>query len=65
MGPRLERFYADLLFEVGLHARTGGTAEGVGVVVKRVGLAHNVEGAATIPLPRLTRAERETTTWDQ
>lgn len=65
MGSRLERFYADVLFELGVHARMGGTAEGAGAVVKRVGLAHAVEAASIIPLPRLTREERAHLTWDR
>lgn len=56
----LERFYRDVIFELGEFAqRRKSTAQGAAVVVKRVALAHGIPGAAELPLPRLTRAELE------
>jgi hypothetical protein len=56
----LERFYLDVLWELGEFARRkSATAIGAAAVVKRVGLSHGVRGAESAPLPRLTRAERE------
>lgn len=52
-----ERFYSDLVFELGEHARSGGTAIGAAVVAKRVALAHGVAAADRVPLPRMNRAE--------
>lgn len=52
------RFYSDLLYELGEHAARGGTAYGAAVVARRVALAHGVERADVVPLPRPTRAER-------
>ena len=56
----LERFYRDLLYELGefSHRRTA-TAIGAAVVAKRVAVAYGIEAAARLPLPRLSRAERE------
>ena len=56
----LERFYADLWWELDqfVHGPRP-TAAGVAVVVKRVDLAHGVRLAEDLPLPRLTRGERE------
>ena len=54
----VDRLYSDLLFELGEFARAGGTAVGAAAVVKRVALAHGVEAAARLPLPRLNRAEQ-------
>lgn len=57
---QLNRFYADLLHELGEFARRpSATAIGAAVVVKRVAQAHGVESAERLPLPRLNRAERE------
>jgi hypothetical protein len=56
----LERFYSDLLYELGEFARRpSATAIGAAVVVKRVAKAHGVEVAERLPLPRFTRAERQ------
>jgi len=56
----LERFYADVLFELGEFARRpSATAIGAAVVVKRVAKAHGLEVADRLPLPRFNRAERE------
>ena len=56
----LDQFYRDLLFELGefVQRRTA-TAVGAAVVVKRVAVAHGIEVAGRLPLPRLSRAERE------
>lgn len=62
--PALERFYADLLWELDLFVRRpAATATGAAVVVKRVALAHGVRVAELLPLPRLTREEREQRAW--
>jgi hypothetical protein len=58
----LLEFYRDLVFELGEHARRGGTAVGAAAVVKRVGIAYGLE-VERLPLPRLTRAEREDIGW--
>jgi len=56
----LDAFYRDLLFELGeFGRRRTATALGAAVVVKRVGLAHDISAASRLPLPRLNRAERE------
>jgi hypothetical protein len=54
----LEKFYRDVLWEVGQHAYRGGTAVGAGAVVKRVGVAWGLD-VLRIPLPRLSRRQRE------
>jgi len=56
----LERFYADLWWELGefIHGRRA-TAAGAAVIVKRVARAQGVRVAEDLPLPRLTRAERK------
>ena len=51
-------FYHQLLFELGEHARRGGTAYGAAVVAKRVALTFGVGDAEQLPLPRPTRFER-------
>jgi hypothetical protein len=53
----LDRFYSDVLHELGLLAQRGGSATGAAAVVKRVALAHGVAAADCVPLPRLNRAE--------
>jgi hypothetical protein len=53
----VDRFYSDLVFELGEHARSGGTAIGAAAVAKRVALAHGVASAGRVPLPRFNRAE--------
>lgn len=56
----LEAFYSDLLHELDeLIRRPTATAPGFGVILKRVGRAHGVEKADRLPLPRLSREERE------
>lgn len=59
----LERFYRDLLYELGefAHRRTA-TAVGAAVVAKRVAVAYGIEAANRLLLPRLCRAEREEAT---
>lgn len=52
-------FYRDLLYELGEHARRGGTAYGAGAVAKRVATSYGVEGVERLALPRPTRLERE------
>jgi hypothetical protein len=55
-----ERFYRDVLYELGEFARRpGATAVGAAVVVKRVAKAHGLELADRLPLPRFNRAELE------
>ena len=57
---RIDRFYADLLHELGEFARRpSATAVGAAVVVKRVAQVHGVSAADRLPLPRFNRAERE------
>ena len=53
----VDRFYRDVLHELGELAQRGGTATGAAVVVKRVALTHGVASAEHSPLPRLNRAE--------
>jgi hypothetical protein len=56
----LERFYRDVLYELGEFARRpSATAIGAAVVVKRVARAHGLEIADLVPLPRFSRGERE------
>lgn len=56
----LDAFYRDLLWELGEFARRpSATAIGAAAVVKRVAKAHGIEVADRLPLPRFTRAERE------
>jgi hypothetical protein len=56
----LDRFYSDLLHELGEFARRpSATAIGAAVVVKRVAQAHGIGAADRLPLPRFNRAERE------
>ncbi len=56
----LEDFYQDLIWELGeFGRRRGATALGAAVVVKRVAKRHGIEVAERLPLPRLTRGERE------
>jgi hypothetical protein len=56
----LERFYRDLLHELAeFGQRRTATALGAAVVAKRVAVAYGIEGASRLPLPRLSRAERE------
>lgn len=52
-----DRFYSDLLYELGELAARGGTATGAAAVAKRVALAHGLASAERHPLPRLTRAQ--------
>jgi len=60
VSAELERFYADVFWELGVFIRgPEPTAAGAAVVVKRVAKAHGVRIADDLPLPRLTRAERE------
>ena len=58
VGEALEAFVRDAVYELGEHARRGGTAYGAAVVLRRVGRGHGVPDSAGIPLPRPTRAER-------
>jgi hypothetical protein len=56
----LDRFYRDLLYELGEFAlRPGSTAIGAAVVVKRVAKTYGIDSADRLPLPRYSRAERE------
>lgn len=58
-GGALDAFYRDLIWELGEHARKGGTAIGAAAVVKRVGVAHGIAAAGRVPLPRWSRSEFE------
>jgi hypothetical protein len=53
-----EAFYRDVFHELDefIHRRTA-TAAGAAVAVKRVAMAHGLEVADRLPLPRLNRAE--------
>lgn len=53
-------FYRELVYELGEHARRGGTAYGAAVVAKRVALSFGIRSAARVQLPRPNRFERET-----
>ena len=56
----LDRFYRDLLHELGLFGmRPTATALGAAVVAKRVAKQHGISAADRLPLPRLSRGERE------
>ena len=56
-------FYRDVLWALGELAQAGGTAEGAAVVVRRVAREYGVQEAERVPLPRLTRAERDDLAW--
>jgi hypothetical protein len=58
-GIDVERFYGDLLFALGEHAQRGGTAVGAAAVAKRVARGYGLASVDRLPLPRLTRAERD------
>ena len=61
----VEAFYADVLWELGeFIRRPKSTAIGAAAVVKRVAVAHGLELAYRLPLPRLSREEREQQAWD-
>jgi hypothetical protein len=64
VGEALEAFVRDAVYELGEHARRGGTAYGAAVVLRRVGRGHGVPDSAGIPLPRPTRAEMEAARWE-
>jgi hypothetical protein len=56
----LEAFYRDLLYELGeFSRRPTATALGAAVVAKRVAKQYGIGAADRLPLPRLSRAERE------
>lgn len=58
VAARFERFYLDLQWELAeFIRRPKATAVGVGVIVKRVALAHGIAVAEQYPLPRLTGSE--------
>ena len=54
----LERFYRDLLYELGEHAQRGGTAVGAAVTARRVARGYGLSVAERLPLPRLDRRPR-------
>jgi len=61
----LTRFYCDLIYELGEWMRVPKSkATGAATVVKRVARAHGIPAAEDVPLPRLTRAEREEQRWE-
>lgn len=53
----------DIVFELGEHARRGGTAYGSSAVVKRVAIQWGID-VSMVGLPRPTRAEREDAAWE-
>lgn len=55
----LGRFYDDAMWELRSHLAGGGTLEGFGMVLKRIAQGYGVSKAATVPIPRSTRAERQ------
>ena len=56
----VERFYRELLYELGEFARRpSATAIGAAVVAKRVAKTFGIASADASPLPRFSRAERE------
>jgi hypothetical protein len=62
----LNRFYQDLLYELGEFARRrSATAVGAAVIVKRVALSHGIDAAVRLPLPRLTREEQAELRWER
>lgn len=61
----VNRFYKDLLHELGVHAGRGGTAFGSAAVVKRVAKDYGLAVADQVGLPRPTRAERADLAWDR
>jgi hypothetical protein len=56
-------FLRELIYQLGEHARRGGTAYGAAVVARRVGIEYGLAEARGIQLPRPTRAEREDAAW--
>jgi hypothetical protein len=60
----LEAFLRAAVYELGEHARRGGTVYGAAVVLRRVGREHGVASADRIPLPRPTRLEAESARWE-
>ncbi len=61
----VERFYRDVLWELGEHAQKGGSAFGAAAVVKRVAKGYGLAVADHVPLPRPSRAERERIAWER
>lgn len=60
VSPNAERLYLDVLQALDDHLHSGGTLQGFGTVLKRVGWKHLLsESALATPLPKLTRAERQ------
>ena len=55
----LEAFYRQLLTELGVLVQAAGTVEGAARVARKVAVAHGIAGAASAPLPRLTRSRRQ------
>jgi hypothetical protein len=56
----VERFFRSAMWEIGDLVETEvGTAEGAARILKRVGIEHGVKVAEQIPLPRPSRAVRE------
>jgi len=60
----LEAFLRAAVYELGEHARRGGTAYGAAVVLRRVGREQGVAHVDRIPLPRPTRLEAESARWE-
>lgn len=66
VGPfDVNRFYKDLLHELGVHAGRGGTAFGAAAIVKRVAKEYGLAVADQVGLPRPTRAEQRELAWDE
>jgi hypothetical protein len=60
----LNRFYSDLFAALEEFIRKpSATASGAAVVATRVAMAHGLDLTGYLPLPRLTRAEREELNW--
>lgn len=55
----LGRFYDDLMWRLEEHLHRGGTTEGTGRVMKDVAERHQISAAGRVPLPRLSRAQRQ------
>ena len=65
VGIDVDRFYRDLIHEIGVHAQRGGTGFGAAAIVKRVARDYGLVVADHVPLPRPTRAERAQLAWDR
>jgi hypothetical protein len=55
----LGKFYDDAQWKLREHVAGGGTLEGYGLVLKRLAQGYGVTKAATVPVVRSTRVERQ------